>query len=84
MVRDKTGQVGRLVYDSALFESNQLALPKFWIKSTPDSSGFPEIDLIQLKTHMGFPRNGSNQLVTEANNIDSESTDDSVLRCIDV
>ena len=25
MVRDKAGQVGRLVYDSALLESNQLA-----------------------------------------------------------
>ena len=41
-VRDKTEQAGRLGYDSASFESNQLALPKFWINLTHDSSGFPE------------------------------------------
>ena len=80
----KTGQVGRLVYDPALLESNQLALPKFWIKSTPNSSGFPRNWFNSTHSSYGFPRNGSNQLVTQANNIYSESTHDSVLRWIDV
>ena len=41
MVWDKTGQAGRLGYDTALFESNQFALSKSWIDLPHDSSGFP-------------------------------------------
>ena len=43
----------------------------------------PEIDLIQFMTHVGFQRNDSNQLVTEAKNIDFESAPDSALRWMD-
>ena len=43
----------------------------------------PESDYIQLMNHVGFPRNDSNQLLTQAKNIDSESTPDSAQRCMD-
>ena len=43
----------------------------------------PEIESIQLMAQVGFPRNDLNQLVTQAKIIDSESTHDSALRCMD-
>ena len=83
MVRDKTGQAGRFWYDSALFESNQLALSKFCIDLTHDSSGFPRNWISSNHDSRGFPRNDLNQLMAQAKNIDSESTHDSALRCRD-
>ena len=43
----------------------------------------PEIESIQLMAQVGFPRNYLNQTRDLSENIDSESTQDSALRCMD-
>ena len=56
MVRDKTGRVVRLGYNSALFESNRLAMSKYWIDLTHDSGGFPRNRMSPNHDSSGFPK----------------------------